>query len=228
MSKLLSIPMQVKRLTDTAIIPRYQTSGSAGADLHADIAQQLVIEPGGRATIPTGIAVAIPLGYMIQICPRSGLSHKNGVTVHNGPGIIDGDYRDGLGVILHNTTHQQFVVNPGDRIAQMVVVPVVQAEFQEVLELDETERSGGFGSTGVSVDVPHTPPITKEMVEATIRTPKLSMGFPSPRPAPGSVGTPAKDGHRVPDLEGLILAGRMLPAGIPCANTWVDAEPAAA
>jgi dUTP pyrophosphatase len=139
-----------KRLTPTAKVPHYATPGSAGADLHADIQHQVVIGPGERATIPTGIGLAIPAHLAVLICPRSGLSHKNGVTVHNGPGVIDSDYRDGLGVILHNTTHQQFVVNPGDRIAQMLIVPVLQAEFEEVDHLGTTDRNGGFGSTGVA------------------------------------------------------------------------------
>lgn len=145
------IPVRLKRLTPTAIIPTYGTDQAAGMDFHADIAQQLLIAPGDRATIPTGIAMSLPAHLALFMCPRSGLSSKSGITVHNGPGVIDGDYRGGIGVILHNTTHQQFVVNPGDRIAQGVIVPVFQADFEEVAELDETARgAGGFGSTGVS------------------------------------------------------------------------------
>lgn len=151
MSNPFRIPVQIKRLTETAIIPTYGTDQAAGMDFHADIEHQLVLEPGGRATIPTGIAMALPAHLALFMCPRSGLSSKSGITVHNGPGVIDGDYRGGVGVILHNTTHQQFVVNPGDRIAQGVIVPVFQADFEEVEELSATARGeGGFGSTGVS------------------------------------------------------------------------------
>ncbi|UIN38356.1 dUTP diphosphatase [Methylobacterium oryzae] len=151
MSNPFLIPVRLKRLTETAVIPTYGSAQAAGMDFHADISQQLILEPGGRATIPTGIAMALPAHLALFMCPRSGLSSKSGITVHNGPGVIDGDYRGGVGVILHNTTHQQFVVNPGDRVAQGVIVPVFQAVFEEVKELDETARgAGGFGSTGVS------------------------------------------------------------------------------
>lgn len=150
----IPVNVRIKRLTETAIVPTYGSFAAAGADLHADVSHQLVIEPGGRATIPTGIAMEIPPHLALFVCPRSGLSAKSGITVHNGPGVIDGDYRGGIGVILHNTTHQQFVVNPGDRIAQGVIVPVFQAIFEEVSELDDTDRgTGGFGSTGVSAVV---------------------------------------------------------------------------
>ncbi|MBP2498380.1 deoxyuridine 5'-triphosphate nucleotidohydrolase [Methylobacterium sp. PvP062] len=147
----IQIPLRIKRLTPTAILPTYGTDQAAGMDLHADIPHHITVQPGGRALIPTGIAMSLPAHLALFVCPRSGLSNKSGITVHNGPGVIDGDYRGGLGVILHNTTDQQFHVAPGDRIAQGVIVPVFQAVFEEVEELDETARgTGGFGSTGVS------------------------------------------------------------------------------
>ncbi|KQS75056.1 deoxyuridine 5'-triphosphate nucleotidohydrolase [Methylobacterium sp. Leaf361] len=141
--------IKLKRLTETAIIPTYGSDQAAGMDLHADIPAPVRIEAGGRALIPTGIAIALPVGLALLVCPRSGLSAKSGVTVHNGPGVIDADYRGGIGVILH-ATERAFVVNPGDRVAQGVIVPVARAVFEEVDSLDETARgTGGFGSTGV-------------------------------------------------------------------------------
>lgn len=142
-------PIKLKRLTKTAIIPTYGSDQAAGMDLHADIPAPVRIEAGGRALIPTNIAIALPVGLALLVCPRSGLSAKSGVTVHNGPGVIDADYRGGIGVILH-ATERAFVVNPGDRVAQGVIVPVARAVFEEVDSLDETARgTGGFGSTGV-------------------------------------------------------------------------------
>lgn len=141
--------IKLKRLTETAIIPTYGSDQAAGMDLHADIPAPVRIEAGGRALIPTNIAIALPVGLALLVCPRSGLSAKSGVTVHNGPGVIDADYRGGIGVILH-ATERAFVVNPGDRVAQGVIVPVARAVFEEVDTLDETARgAGGFGSTGV-------------------------------------------------------------------------------
>lgn len=144
-------PIKIKRLTKTATIPTYGSTLAAGMDLHADIPELVTIAPGQRALIPTGIAMAIPVGLALQICPRSGLSAKKGITVHNGPGIIDADYRGEIGVILHNTTEDSFFeVAHGDRIAQGVLVPVARAVFEEVDALEETARgTGGFGSTGV-------------------------------------------------------------------------------
>lgn len=143
-------PIKLKRLTETAIIPTYGSAHAAGMDLHADTRGPITVPPNGRSTIPTNIAVALPVGLALLICPRSGLSSKSGITVHNGPGVIDADYRGGIGVVLHNTTDEPFVVKPGDRIAQGVIVPVARAVFEEVDTLDETARGvGGFGSTGV-------------------------------------------------------------------------------
>ncbi|BAQ50269.1 dUTP diphosphatase [Methylobacterium aquaticum] len=143
--------VQIKRLTATAKLPTYGSEHAAGMDLHADIPFPLTIAPGQRALIPTGIAMAIEPGFALLICPRSGLSLKSGITVHNGPGVIDADYRGPIGVILHNTTEDSFFeVVPGDRIAQGVLTPVFRAIFEEADALEETVRgTGGFGSTGV-------------------------------------------------------------------------------
>lgn len=146
---MINMPIKVKRLTDTAILPTYGSEHAAGLDLHADIELPRVVHPGDRATISTGIAMALQPGTALLVCPRSGLSSKKGVTVHNGPGIIDADYRGDIGVILHNTGDLAFTINPGDRIAQGVIVPVYTANLQEVDELPATARgAGGFGSTG--------------------------------------------------------------------------------
>lgn len=144
-------PIKIQRLSETATIPTYGSDQAAGMDLHADIAFPWTIAPGQRMVVPTNIAMQIPRGLALLICPRSGLSAKSGITVHNGPGVIDADYRGPIGVILHNTTEDSFFeVVPGDRIAQGVLVPVARAVFEEVDALEETARgTGGFGSTGV-------------------------------------------------------------------------------
>ena len=132
-------------------LPTYETAGAAGADLRADLPDRapIVLEPGARALIPTGLRVEIPGGYEIQIRPRSGLALKHGITLPNTPGTIDSDYRGPLGVIVLNAGQEPFEIAHGDRIAQMVVAPVLQARFELVEELGETPRgSGGFGSTG--------------------------------------------------------------------------------
>lgn len=132
--------------------PAYETSGAAGADLRANLPGRVavVLQPGGRALIATGLRFAIPKGLEAQIRPRSGLALKHGITLVNSPGTIDSDYRGPLGVILLNTGAQDFTIVHGDRIAQMVVAPVVQAEFVSVGQLGETIRGqGGFGSTGL-------------------------------------------------------------------------------
>ncbi len=137
-------------------LPTYQTAGAAGADVCANLpvemrAGGIVIAPGGRVLVPTGIRVAIPEGYEMQVRPRSGLALKHGITIPNAPGTIDSDYRGPLGVIVMNLGADAFVVRHGDRIAQAVIAPVVQAGFAAVATLDETARgAGGFGSTGVS------------------------------------------------------------------------------
>lgn len=135
-------------------LPRYETKGAAGADLRANLAFEdreagVTLDPGGRALIPTGMHLEIPLGFEVQIRPRSGLALKYGITLPNAPGTIDSDYRGPLGVILQNTGAEAFHIAHGDRIAQMVVAPVVQAEFVDATALSETDRgAGGFGSTG--------------------------------------------------------------------------------
>jgi len=147
----LKFPLQIKRLSKTAIIPTYGSDLAAGMDLHCDLPDVLRIAAGEHVIIPTNIAMAIPPNWALLICPRSGLSAKHGVTVHNGPGVIDADYRGGISVVLHNTNRWFFEVKPGDRIAQGVLVPVRQALFEEVDSLEETVRgTGGFGSTGVA------------------------------------------------------------------------------
>ena len=137
-----------KRLVDEAVLPAYAHPGDAGMDLCS--VQSLVIPPGGRALVPTGLAMALPSGYEAQVRPRSGLALKRGVTVLNTPGTIDEGYRGEVGVVLANFGDTDFVVEKGDRIAQMVIAPVTRAEIVEVSQVDETDRgTGGFGSTGV-------------------------------------------------------------------------------
>ncbi|MGR3614758.1 MAG: dUTP diphosphatase [Paracoccaceae bacterium] len=134
-------------------LPSYETPGAAGADLRANLpdGRAICLQPGERALIPTGLRVAIPVGFEVQIRPRSGLALKQGITLPNSPGTIDSDYRGPLGVILLNSGQEAFEIQHGDRIAQLVIAPVLQVEFDEVDMLDETERgSSGFGSTGRS------------------------------------------------------------------------------
>ena len=131
-------------------LPKYQTVQSAGMDLRANIDAPVLIKPLDRKLIPTGLHIALPEGYEAQIRPRSGLAIKNGITIMNTPGTIDSDYRGDVGVILVNISNEDFVVQPGDRIAQMVINKFEQAEFEVVEELDETERGeGGYGHTGI-------------------------------------------------------------------------------
>lgn len=130
-------------------LPSYATAGSAGADLLAAIPDNHIIHPGKRALIPTGIRIALPEGYEAQVRPRSGLALREGITCLNSPGTIDADYRGEVGVILINHGEEDFVVTRGMRIAQMLIAPVIQAEWQEMEDLPETDRGqGGFGSTG--------------------------------------------------------------------------------
>ena len=131
-------------------LPAYQTPGSAGMDLRAAIDETRVLAPGERAAVPTGLQIAVPLGYEAQIRPRSGLAIKRGLTVVNAPGTIDSDYRGEVGVLLVNLGHHSVEVERGMRIAQMVIAPVVQVDLETVSALDSTDRgTGGFGSTGV-------------------------------------------------------------------------------
>lgn len=130
-------------------LPTYATAGAAGADLRAAISGSLFLEPGMRAVIPCGFAMALPEGWEVQVRPRSGLAVKYGVTVLNGPGTIDADYRGEVQVPLINLGQERFEIQRGERIAQLVLAPVHQVRWEPVLELDSTERgTGGFGSTG--------------------------------------------------------------------------------
>jgi dUTP pyrophosphatase len=130
-------------------LPAYATDGSAGLDLAAAIAAPLPLEPGKRRLVPTGFAIALPTGYEAQVRPRSGLALRHGVTVLNSPGTIDADYRGEIQVLLINLGTDAFVIEPGTRIAQMVIASVAQARWHEVAELPASERGdGGFGSTG--------------------------------------------------------------------------------
>mgnify|MGYP001242625126 FL=1 len=140
----------IKRLSKDVTLPKYETEGSSGLDLAANTDKQIKILPGKSEIIPTGLAVAIPKNFEIQIRPRSGLAAKSQISVLNTPGTIDADYRGELKVILINLSDKVFVVEKGLRIAQMVLCPVVKATLKEVAELENTERgSGGFGSTGI-------------------------------------------------------------------------------
>lgn len=144
-----AVPVPVKRLegNDDLPLPVYATEGAAGMDVVA--AEERMIVPGERAAVATGIAIAIPEGYEMQIRPRSGLALKHGITVANAPGTIDCDYRGELKVILVNLGFEPYKIRRGDRIAQAVLSPVVRASWLEVYELDDTARGeGGFGSTG--------------------------------------------------------------------------------
>jgi|TARA_B110000881_G_scaffold180407_1_gene166367 dUTP pyrophosphatase len=141
--------IQIKKLSDAVLIPKYETSGSSGMDIAAHIAENITINPGEKALIPTGFSLAIPHGFEVQIRPRSGLAAKKSITVLNTPGTIDADYRGEVKVILINLSKEKFIVRNGERIAQMVVCPIAQVQLDEVKELFETDRgSGGFGSTG--------------------------------------------------------------------------------
>ena len=131
-------------------LPNYETIASAGMDMRANIHEPITIKTLERVMVPTGLFIELPIGFEAQVRPRSGLAFKNGVTCLNSPGTIDADYRGELKVILVNLSHDDFTINNGDRIAQMVIAKHERAEFVEVQELSTTERgAGGFGSTGV-------------------------------------------------------------------------------
>lgn len=147
--------IQFRRLDEadpTLPLPRYETVGAAGADVCANFPKRdgITLAPGARALVPTGLAMAIPTGFEVQVRPRSGLALKHGVSLVNTPGTIDSDYRGPLGILMINHGEAAFEVTHGMRVAQLVVAPVVQADFELVEELDETARgAGGFGSTGL-------------------------------------------------------------------------------
>jgi dUTP pyrophosphatase len=131
-------------------LPSYETIASAGMDLRANIAASITLKPLERAIVKTGLFIALPLGYEAQVRPRSGLAFKNGITVLNSPGTIDADYRGEIGVILVNLSNQDFIVQNGERIAQLIIAKHERAGWIEVQELSQTDRGeGGFGSTGV-------------------------------------------------------------------------------
>ncbi|CTQ69381.1 dUTP diphosphatase [Roseibium alexandrii] len=147
----MTIKLELKRLDNgrDLPLPAYQSDLAAGLDLLAAVDDGLTLQPGSRALVPTGLAMALPAGYEAQVRPRSGLAAKHGVTVLNTPGTIDADYRGEVKVILINLGDTAFEISRGDRIAQMVIAPVLQAEIEEVEILSETSRgTGGFGSTG--------------------------------------------------------------------------------
>jgi dUTP pyrophosphatase len=148
-----AIRVSVKRLphNEDLPLPSYESLSAAGMDLPAAISEDVVLQPGERQLIETGLSIALPLGYEAQIRPRSGLAARNGVTVLNTPGTVDADYRGEVKVILVNLGQEPFTVTRGMRIAQMVIAPVVQAMMEQVDDLPETERgAAGFGSTGTS------------------------------------------------------------------------------
>jgi dUTP pyrophosphatase len=149
----MSIPILVRRLphAEGLPLPSYATAGAAGMDLLAAVQDPVSVRPGERRLIPTGLTVALPAGYELQIRPRSGLALRHGITLPNTPGTVDEDYRGEIGVILLNTGSETFVVERGARIAQAVLAPVSRAEWREVDTLDLTARNaGGFGSTGTA------------------------------------------------------------------------------
>jgi dUTP pyrophosphatase len=147
----MTAPLRVRRVGEVPVpLPEYQTAGSAGMDLCAALRAPVVIEPGSRAFIKTGIAIALPPGHEGQVRPRSGLALRHGIGIVNAPGTIDEDYRGEIGVVLVNHGNEPFVVEPLARIAQLVVARYTRVEVVAVEELDDTDRgAGGYGSTGV-------------------------------------------------------------------------------
>ncbi len=138
----------IKKLKDQAILPEYQTAQAAGMDLHACLDESVTLEPMERRMIPTGLAIALPDGYEAQIRARSGMSIKHGITMVNGVGTVDADYRGEIGVLVINLGTKSFTIEPGMRIAQMVIAKYETVSWQEENALDETDRgAGGFGST---------------------------------------------------------------------------------
>ena len=143
------VKVLIKKLTPSVQIPSYKTKGASGIDLMAHIEKTINLKPGKSCLIPTGLAVAFPEEYEIQIRPRSGLAAKNNISILNTPGTIDSDYRGELKIILFNHGNKNFIINNNDRVAQMVLTPIVKMELEETNELPETIRGeGGFGSTG--------------------------------------------------------------------------------
>jgi len=151
MDEVIEVIVQVQRLegNEDLPLPSYMTSHSAGMDLRAAVKEEVVLKPGARALIPTGLRVAIPVGYEGQIRPRSGLALRHGLTMLNTPGTIDADYRGEVQIIVANLGEETFTIRRGERIAQLVISPVARANLQVVEKLEETSRGdGGFGHTG--------------------------------------------------------------------------------
>lgn len=149
MSNHVSVNVKILANGEGLELPKYATEQSAGADLLAAIAEDITIKPGERKLVPTGIALGLPVNFEAQVRPRSGLALKNGITVLNTPGTIDADYRGEVCVILINLGQENFTISRGMRIAQMIIAPVTQGQWNIVTNLDETARgAGGFGSTG--------------------------------------------------------------------------------
>ena len=143
------VKVLVKKLNSLASLPSYKTDGASGMDLMACIEKPISLEPGKSCLIPTGLSVAFSEKYEIQIRPRSGLAAKNSISVLNTPGTIDSDYRGELKIILFNHSNENFIINNNDRVAQMVLTPIVKMELEEINELPNSDRGdGGFGSTG--------------------------------------------------------------------------------
>ena len=143
------IRVLVKKLNPNVQLPSYKSAGASGMDLMAFIDKPINLEPGKSCLIPTGLSVAFPKEYEIQIRPRSGLAAKNNISVLNTPGTIDSDYRGELKIILYNHSKKNFIINKNDRVAQMVLTPIIKMELEETNELPESVRDdGGFGSTG--------------------------------------------------------------------------------
>jgi len=144
-----TVTIDIVKLHEDAIIPAYQTAGAAGADIHARLDEPVTLQPLERRMIPTGLAMSIPEGYEVQIRARSGMSIKHGITMVNGIGTIDADYRGEVAALVVNLSQEEFTIEPGMRIAQMVVTKYEYTGWNEVAELDETVRgAGGFGSSG--------------------------------------------------------------------------------
>ena len=149
MTQKISVSIQRLAHAENLALPEYATPGAAGMDLLAAVSNDLVIEVGKRAMVPTGLSIALPEGYEAQVRARSGLAAKNGICVLNGPGTVDADYRGEIKVILANLGDAPFTITRGMRIAQMVIAPYTRAQWQEVAELPTSQRgAGGFGSTG--------------------------------------------------------------------------------
>tara|TARA_B100001564_G_scaffold344084_1_gene341289 strand:+ start:194 stop:631 length:438 start_codon:yes stop_codon:yes gene_type:complete len=143
------VKVLIKKVNPSIQLPSYKTSGASGMDLMAYLEKSIILEPGKSCLIPTGLSVAFSEGYEIQIRPRSGLAAKNNISVLNTPGTIDSDYRGELKIILFNHGRENFIINNNDRIAQMVLTPIVKMKLEETNELPESIRGkGGFGSTG--------------------------------------------------------------------------------